>query len=116
MLSGSMGSWGVPIMEDVDHVIFVDTPTDVRMKRLRDRESKRYGQRIQEGGDMHEESVKFLAWAEAYEDPGLEEGRSRLRHEQWLQEVKVPVTRLSGDQEESVLIKEALKALKGDNE
>ncbi|KAH8648216.1 hypothetical protein BGZ60DRAFT_423362 [Tricladium varicosporioides] len=116
VLSGSMGSWGEEIMEDVEHVIFVDTTTDVRMKRLREREFMRHGERIQEGGDMHEESVKFLAWAEAYEDPGLEEGRSRVRHEQWLREVRVPVARLSGDHNELVVMKEALEALKEGSE
>jgi adenylate kinase family enzyme len=116
VLSGSMDSWGDEIMEDVEHVIFVDTATDVRMKRLREREFMRHGERIQEGGDMHEESVKFLAWAEAYEDPGLEVGRSRVRHEQWLRGVRVPVTRLLGDQDELVVMKEALKALKRDDE
>jgi adenylate kinase family enzyme len=116
ILSGSMGSWGEEIMKDVEHVIFVDTSTEVRMKRLREREFKRHGAKIQEGGDMHEESVKFLEWAEAYEDPNLEEGRSRLRHEQWLRGVRVPVTRLSGDQDELVVMKEALEALKRDGE
>jgi adenylate kinase family enzyme len=116
VLSGSMGSWGDEIMQDVEHVIFISTATDVRMKRLREREFMHYGERIQEGGDMHTESVKFLAWAEAYEDPGLEEGRSRVKHEQWLRGVKVPVTRLSGDQDKLVVIKEALKALKMNSE
>ncbi|KAL3417475.1 hypothetical protein PVAG01_11475 [Phlyctema vagabunda] len=116
ILSGSMGTWGGELMEDVEHVIFVDTTNDVRMKRLKQREFKRYGERILEGGDMYEESIKFLEWAAAYEDPGLEEGRSRARHEKWLREVKVPVTRLSGDQEESAVLKEALQALKRDGE
>jgi len=111
VLSGSLGTWGDELMEDVEHVIFVDTSTEVRMKRLREREFRNHGDRIQEGGDMHEESGKFFAWAESYEDPSLEEGRSRVMHERWLREVKVPVTRLPGDQEESVVIKEALKAL-----
>ncbi|KAE8444262.1 hypothetical protein EG329_000762 [Mollisiaceae sp. DMI_Dod_QoI] len=114
VLSGSMGSWGEEIMEDVEHVIFVDTPTDVRMKRLREREFIPHEERVQEGGDMHEESVKFLAWA--YEDPSLEERRSRVRHEQWLREVRVQVTRLSEDQDELVVLKEALKAPKRDDE
>jgi len=111
VLSGSLGTWGDELMEDVEHVIFVDTSTEVRMKRLRERESRNHGDRIKEGGDMYEESVKFFAWAESYDDPNLEEGRSRVKHERWLRGVKVPVTRLSGDQEESVVIKEALKAL-----
>jgi uridine kinase len=115
ILSGSM-PWGGEILEDVEHVIFVDTTQDLRMKRLREREFKRYGDRVKEGGDMFEGSVKFLEWAEAYEDSGLEEGRSRAKHEKWLREVKVPVTRLSGDQEELVVVEAALKALNIDVE
>lgn len=59
-------------------------------------------------GDMYEESVKFLAWAEAYDDPDLETGRSRVRHEQWLKELKVPVIRLSGEEDALVVVKKAL--------
>ncbi|KAH9215909.1 hypothetical protein DL95DRAFT_364005 [Leptodontidium sp. 2 PMI_412] len=116
VLAGSMISWGGELMENVDHVIFVDTPTEVRMTRLRQRESMRHGDRIKEGGDMYEESTAFLIWAERYEDPSLDEGRSRKMHEEWLKEVKVPLTRLDGSQEESVVIKGALEGLGGDSE
>lgn len=98
-------------MKDVEHVIFVDTPTEVRMKRLKEREVLRYGERVQEGGDMNKGSLEFLAWAERYEDPELEVGRSRVKHEEWLRAVKVPVTRLVGEKEEGVLVREALEAL-----
>ena len=60
---------------------------------------------------MYEESVKFLAWAEAYDDPDLETGRSRARHEKWLKGVKVPVIRLSGEDRASVVAKKALIGL-----
>ncbi|KAH7411355.1 hypothetical protein BKA64DRAFT_379482 [Cadophora sp. MPI-SDFR-AT-0126] len=111
ILAGSMGTWGGPLMEDVEHVIFVDTPTEVRMSRLREREYKRHGDRIREGGDMYEESTAFLTWAERYEDPTLDEGRSRRIHEDWLKEVKVPFTRFNGEKEEPVVIREALEGL-----
>ncbi|KAK0119505.1 hypothetical protein ONS95_010950 [Cadophora gregata] len=111
VLAGSLGTWGGELMEHVEHVIFVDTPTEARMARLRAREYKRHGERIKEGGDMYEESTAFLNWAERYEDPTLDEGRSRKMHEDWLKEVKVPITRLQGDKEESVVIKEALEGL-----
>lgn len=81
------------------------------MARLRAREYKRHGERIREGGDMYEESTAFLVWAERYDDPTLDEGRSRKMHEDWLKEVKVPITRLQGNKEESVVIKEALEGL-----
>ncbi|PVH80433.1 hypothetical protein DL98DRAFT_515513 [Cadophora sp. DSE1049] len=111
VLAGSMGTWGGELMEDVEHVIFVDTPTEVRMARLGEREYRRHGERIREGGDMYEESTAFLVWAERYEDPTLDEGRSRRMHEDWLKQVKVPISRLQGDKEESVLIKAALEGL-----
>jgi len=111
VLSGSTGTWGDELMDDVDSVIFVITPTDVRMKRLGDRESMRHGERIKEGGDMHVESVKFLTWAEGYDDPVLDMSRSRERHEEWLSRLSVPVIRLFGDAEESVVMKNALIAL-----
>jgi adenylate kinase family enzyme len=111
VLSGSLGTWGGPIMEEVQHVIYVDTPTEVRMKRLEVREFKRHGERVRPGGDMYEESVKFLEWAARYEDPTLDEGRSRKMHEEWMKEVKVPVTRLDGSKGEDVVLGEALVAL-----
>ncbi|CZT09324.1 uncharacterized protein RAG0_14135 [Rhynchosporium agropyri] len=111
ILAGSMCSWGEVFDGDVEHVIFVDTSTEVRMKRLGEREYRRHGERIREGGDMYEESTAFLKWAERYEDPTLDEGRSRRMHEEWLKKVKVPVTRLDGDVEESVLINGALEGL-----
>lgn len=98
-------------------MIFVDTPTEVRMKRLREREFKRYGERILEGGDMYEGSVQFLKWSEEYDDVDAPpEGRSRIKHEEWLRGVRVPVMRLPGDQEESVLVSEVLKVLERGDE
>lgn len=82
------------------------------MQRLREREFKRHGERIREGGDMYEESTAFLIWAERYDDPTLDEGRSRRMHEDWMKDVKVPITRLQGDKEKSVVIKDALKGLR----
>ncbi|KAG4443090.1 hypothetical protein IFR05_001416 [Cadophora sp. M221] len=114
VLAGSMISWGEELMENVEHVVFVYTPTEVRMKRLRQREFMRHGDRIKEGGDMYDESTAFLFWAERYDDPSLEEGRSRRMHEEWLKEVKVPITRLDGSLEESVVLKGALEGLTGE--
>ncbi|KAH7324021.1 adenylate kinase [Rhexocercosporidium sp. MPI-PUGE-AT-0058] len=111
ILAGSMISWGNELMEDVEHVIFIYTPTEMRMARLRQREFMRHGDRIKEGGDMYDESTAFLIWAEKYDNPTLDEGRSRRLHEEWLKGVKVPITRLDGSEEVSVVIKNALEGL-----
>lgn len=111
VLSGSMVPWGEEIIKGVQHVIFVDTETDIRMKRLREREFKRHGNRVYEGGDMYEKSVKFLAWAEGYENPDSEGTRSRVMHEKWLGELTVPLTTLSGGENELVVLNMALESL-----
>lgn len=95
VLSGSLESWGAEIIQQADLVVFVDTPTAVRIKRLQARESLRFGQRLLPGGDMHVTHQKFLAWAESYE-AGTQSGRSRLRHERWLKQLSRPLVRLDG--------------------
>lgn len=115
VLSGSMESWGQEILNKIDHVIFIETTTEVRMKRLRAREYSRHGERILEGGDMHTDSVAFLAWAEAYDIPDVDVStvsRTRVKHENWLRGLKVPVTRLSGEEDEIVMTSKALKSLR----
>ena len=50
-LSGSLDGWGDELIQDADLVVFIDTPTEVRIERLKARESQRYGERILPGGD-----------------------------------------------------------------
>lgn len=64
--------------------------------RLRERERLRRGERILPGGDMHEEHLKFVAWAKQY-DEGLAGGRSLPRHEAWIARQSCPVLRIEGD-------------------
>ncbi len=96
VLSGSIGHWGAPLIPQFDLVIFLSVPTAVRIERLRQREAKRYGSRIEPGGDRHEASTAFLEWAAEYEI-GPPEGRSRDMHEAWLKTLPCPVLRLEGD-------------------
>jgi len=43
--------WGDVFIPKFDLVVFVDTPTDIRIERLQKREYERFGSRIREGGD-----------------------------------------------------------------
>ncbi|MCW8277733.1 adenylate kinase [Pseudomonas sp. PCH199] len=96
VLSGSLDDWGAEVIQSADLVVFIDTPTPLRIERLRSRESQRYGQRILLGGDMYANHQKFLAWAESYE-VGSRAGRSRPRHELWLKQLTKPTLRLNGE-------------------
>lgn len=110
IVSGSMDSWGEPILKLVQVVIFLYVPSEVRIRRLRWREAKRYGNRILFGGDMHEQHNKFLEWASQY-DEGVLEGRSKQRHQDWLLSLNCPVIRFDGDFVLDYLVDEALSRL-----
>jgi hypothetical protein len=46
--------WGDALINDADLIVFVATPTSVRLERLAAREKALFGDRIAPGGDMYE--------------------------------------------------------------
>ena len=111
VLTGSLDGWGDALIIDADLIVFVDTPTSVRMERLSAREKERFGDRIMPGGDMYEIHIAFRDWASNYDDPAFQ-GRNRARHEFWLSEQSVPIVRLDGSHEVHNLVLEVVVALK----
>ncbi|MGQ4273531.1 ATP-binding protein [Terrihabitans sp. B22-R8] len=96
ILSGSFIGWGDALIRDVDLIVFLQTPANIRLQRLDQREAVRHGARILPGGDMHEAHLAFRDWASRYED-GSFNGRSLARHEAWLKQQSAQVLRLQGD-------------------
>ncbi len=96
VLSGAVGDWGIDLVPYFDAVVFVETPTDMRLERLRAREANRFGaDAVAPGGFWHEEFAFFIEWASHYED-GTREGRNRAEHESWLATLSCPVLRVDG--------------------
>ena len=95
VVSGSLVSWGTELIRDAHLTVFVDTPTPLRLERLRRREAARFGDRILPGGDMHAIHESFLDWAACYDDPAFD-GRSRRGHEDWLSRLPMPVLAVDG--------------------
>lgn len=95
VLSGSVMSWGEPVVDLVDAVVFLSVDDETRLARLHTRESTRYGERIGPGGDREAAHREFISWASGYEDPAFD-GRSRAQHEAWLAGLGCPVLRLDG--------------------
>ncbi|TRL35126.1 adenylate kinase [Rhizobium straminoryzae] len=93
VLSGSALKWGTPLEPLYDLIVFLRLDPEVRMARIRRRESERYGDRILPGGDMAETSRAFLEWAASYDTAGPEQ-RSLAAHEAWLAGRETPVLRL----------------------
>ncbi len=89
VLSGSMLGWGDSVVDRCDAVVFLTLESSARMQRIEARELARRGD-----GPVDEDALEaFLTWARGYDDPGFG-GRSRVRHEEWLATLRLPVLRL----------------------
>lgn len=110
ILTGSFIGWGDALIHKVDLIVFLKTPTSVRLQRLDRREAERHGARILPGGDMHEAHLAFRDWASRYDDPTFT-GRNIAQHERWLSTQFAPVLRLSGERPSEDLADEVAKAL-----
>lgn len=110
VLSGSLCGWGDELIPNFELVVYLLTPTPIRLERLRSREFERYGaDAVSPGGARHEAYEAFLEWASRYDDGDLDV-RSRALHEAWLQKIPCPVIRLAGDQPVSGLVSAVLGA------
>lgn len=110
LLTGSCMGWGDALMAAVDLIVFVVTPTPVRLERLAAREKQRFGDRIAPGGDMHQIHVAFREWASQYDDPGFS-GRNRAWHERWLSEKTAQVLRIDGTRDAQKMAADVIQAL-----
>lgn len=72
-----------------DGVVFLTADPELRMSRLREREVARYGE-VDDAAH-----AAFFEWARSYDNPTFT-GRSRMRHERWLETTSRPVLRLDG--------------------
>jgi len=96
VMSGTIGSilWDlVNPLFDLAVILFV--PVEIRLERARRRESAWFGERILQGGDMHEGYKRHLSMIEAYET-GEPPAVCLKRHELWAAELLCPVLRLDG--------------------
>jgi hypothetical protein len=96
VLSGTVTGWGDELVPFFDLVVFVSTPSELRLRRLRARESAHFGAvAVAPGGWRHEEMESFVDWASHYE-AGDRDGRSLARDEAWLAGLPCPLIRVDG--------------------
>lgn len=95
VLSGSIVGWGDPLIPPLTLAVRLVTPTEVRLQRLKEREYRRFGERIRPGGDMYAEHLEFLQWAAQY-DTADEPTRSSAMHNRWQQTLGCPLLLLDG--------------------
>lgn len=96
ILSGAVANWQPTPRLDYSLVIFLYLPPEIRLARLRKRESQLYSSRILKGGDMAEDHQFFMNWTSGY-DLGSCEGTNTLpHHEAVLKSLTCSSLRLSG--------------------
>lgn len=94
-LCGRGDCWGDIFIPLFDLAIFVDAPTDVRIKRIQEREYEEFGDRILPGGDMYENHSDFISWARSYDTGGINQ-RSRALHLKWMENLTCPILMVDG--------------------
>ena len=108
VFSAVNGDMTSEINNNYDLVVYLDAPHDMRMKRIRQRATYQFGDRVLPGGDMYEQEESFFAYAEK---------RTPEKIENWLKTLVCKVIRLDGTkpiQENVELIKSLLLREKGD--
>lgn len=105
VISGSLCGWGDVFIPQFDLVVFVDTPTEVRIPRLQTREYERFGDRIRPGGDMYDNHIEFIEWAKTYDTAGTDQ-RSRALHEEWFKLITCPLLRVDGTKTVETLLQQ----------
>ncbi|QHV96553.1 P-loop NTPase family protein [Spirosoma endbachense] len=92
ILGGTVYNWGDYWRSAFDLAVYLWIPKAIRLERLHQREQSRGGL----VGMAAEQSKLFLDWAAQY-DAGDLPGRSRARHDAWIDQLNCPVLRLEGD-------------------
>ncbi|OLS50963.1 hypothetical protein BV392_02405 [Rhodovulum sulfidophilum] len=110
ILAGSLLGWGDPLAPWFSHVVFLTLPPARRLAQLRRRERLRYGDAILPGGPRAEAHQAFMDYAMGYDFPDFT-GRTRLKHELWLEEMPCPVVRLDASAPPAALVETAIAAL-----
>ena len=107
VLSGSICSWGDPLLDRFTIAVFLELDPSIRIERITRRERERYGARIHPDGDMYQQHIKFLDWARSY-DHAKAPARSFDLHEKWMQSLNCPIIRLNSNATVAELCDEVL--------
>ena len=110
VISGAICIWGDELIPYLDLVIKLETPTPLRINRLKARESERFKSRIEKDGDMYENHIRFIEWASIYDTGGLDV-RSNKLHNAWLKKINTKKLILDGSNTINELINEIIKSM-----
>ena len=94
VIAGSLVGWGDVLISEFTLAVRLVVPTEIRINRLRKREFERFGERILPGGDMYDQHLSFLKWAEEYDSGNVV--RSKRSHDLWQKKLACKQLTLDG--------------------
>lgn len=95
VLAGSAVGWGDFLIPSIELAVFLFADSETRKKRIVERETRKFGDRIKQGGDMGAQHQAFIDWAMAY-DTAPVTMRSRVMHEEWYNRLPCEKMKLDG--------------------
>ncbi len=89
VFSSVKGNYGEEVSTMFTCAVLVSVPKEIRMKRVRDRSYKKFGDRILQGGDLYEKEKNFFDMVEQRSDDDVTT---------WLESTNIPIIRVDGTQ------------------
>ena len=83
------GNYGTHVEELLTHAVFINVPKETRMRRVRERSYRKFGNRMLPDGDLYEKEEKFFAMVERRSDDDVAE---------WLNRLDIPTIKVDGTQ------------------
>ena len=102
VLSGVTMNWSEAILSAIGIAFLIETPLDIRLRRIREREIKRFGDRVLPGGDMYDQQQDFLRAVASKDNEVVYTSAKKLR---------CPVIRLDGTETVGKNIKRIMESI-----
>lgn len=91
------GNYNNEISDSFTHAVFICAPKEIRIKRVKERSYKKFGNRVLYGGDLYYKEKSFM---------DMVNNRSDNYTLDWLNTVNIPIVKVDGTKpiDENVLI------------
>ncbi|TRX61408.1 AAA family ATPase [Fulvivirga sp. M361] len=96
IVSGSLVTWSEYWNSAFDLGVLLRLPHKIRMERLRNREKKRYSEKLKSDIEIKNKYEAFIAWAAKYDDTSFN-GRSITQHKNWIKLLTCETIEIEGD-------------------
>lgn len=87
VLAAVKGDYGKETQQFYDYAVLIEVPKEIRMQRVQNRSFQKFGNRMLEGGDLHQAEEQFFEMVGS---------RTEAYVEMWVQSLQCPVIRVDG--------------------